>query len=515
MALAGHPRIVVLDFGSQVSMLIARGLRELGVSSELWPYHRWRDAVDDPQVRGIILSGGPASVTAAGSPDVGDALFTAGRPVLGICYGMQLMCRRLGGRVEAGDQREYGAATITVTGESPLLAGLPRSQRVWMSHGDRVTALPAGFVALAHSETIPFAAAADPGRRFVCTQFHPEVAHTEHGLRMLEGFARGICGLTEQWSAAEFVQEAGEEIQATVGAGHVLCGVSGGVDSTVVATLVDRAVGDRLHCVFVDNGLLRQGEADAVEQALNGQLRRRVRRVDAGALFLERLRGVEEPESKRRIIGATFIEVFARAAREEGEFAFLAQGTLYPDRIESVSLSGPSSTIKTHHNVGGLPAELGFALVEPLRDLFKDEVRAVGRALGIAQPLLQRHPFPGPGLAVRILGEVTARKVRLLQAADHIFMQELRTSGQYDRIWQAGAILLPVRSVGVMGDQRTYEAVVALRAVTSRDGMTADWARVPDDVLGRVSNRIINEVPGINRVVYDISSKPPATIEWE
>ncbi len=515
MSLAGHPRIVVLDFGSQVSMLIARALRELGVASELRPYHAWREAIADPAVRGIVLSGGPASVTAADSPDVGDELFAAGVPLLGICYGMQLMCRRLGGRVEAGDQREYGAATITVTGRSPLLEGLPPRQRVWMSHGDRVTALPPGFEGLARSETIPFAAASDPRRRFVCVQFHPEVAHTEHGLRMLEGFARGVCGIEERWSAAEFVAEAVAEIRAAVGDAHVLCGVSGGVDSTVVATLVDRAIGDRLHCVFVDNGVLRLGEADQVEASLNAQLRRPIRRVDAGALFLERLRGVEEPERKRRAIGATFIEVFERAAREEGTFAFLAQGTLYPDRIESVSLSGPSSTIKTHHNVGGLPQKLGFALVEPLRDLFKDEVRAVGRALGIPETLLMRHPFPGPGLAVRILGEVTAERVRLLQAADHIFIEELRAGGEYDRIWQAGAILLPVRSVGVMGDQRTYEAVVALRAVTSRDGMTADWARVPPEVLGRVSNRIINEVPGINRVVYDVSSKPPATIEWE
>jgi len=511
----GQARIVVLDFGSQVTQLIVRALRESGVFSEILPYHRWRETLDDPRVRGIVLSGGPASVTDPDAPDVGDALFAAGKPLLGICYGMQLMCRRLGGRVEAGDQREYGAATITVTADSPLFAGQPAAQRVWMSHGDRVTALPAGFTVLARSEAIPFAAAADPARRFACVQFHPEVAHTEHGRSLLEGFARGMCGLTERWSAAEFVAETVARIAATVGTDHVLCGVSGGVDSTVVATLVDRAVGDRLHCVFVDNGLLRQGEADAVETVLNAQLRRPLRRVDAGALFLERLRGVTEPERKRRIIGATFIEVFERAAREEGTFGCLAQGTLYPDRIESVSLGGPSSTIKTHHNVGGLPEKLGFRLVEPLRDLFKDEVRAVGRALGIPAPLLMRHPFPGPGLAVRILGEVTPEQVRLLQAADHIFIEELQTSGEYERIWQAGAILLPIHSVGVMGDQRTYEAVVALRAVTSRDGMTADWARIPPELLARVSNRIINEVPGINRVVYDVSSKPPATIEWE
>lgn len=512
---AGHARIVVLDFGSQYSQLITRRLRELGVFSELAPYHAWREALADPGVRGLVLSGGPSSVTEAGAPDVGPELFAAGKPLLGICYGMQLMCARLGGRVEAAAQREYGPATVEVAEPGRLLAGTPERQRVWMSHGDRVTGLPPGFRALARSETIPFAAAADDARRLSCVQFHPEVVHSEHGLAILENFARGICGIAERWSAAAFVAESVEEIRRATGGAPVLCAVSGGVDSTVVATLVDRAVGDRLHAVFVDNGLLRHGEADEVERNLNAFLHRPIRRVDAAATFLGRLRGVADPERKRRIIGATFIEVFEQAAREEGRFGFLAQGTLYPDRIESLSVAGPSSTIKTHHNVGGLPEKLGFALVEPLRDLFKDEVRAVGRQLEIPESLLMRHPFPGPGLAVRILEEVTPEKVRLLQAADHIFIQELRAAGEYERIWQAGAVLLPVRSVGVMGDQRTYEAVVALRAVTSADGMTADWARVPADVLARVSNRIINEVPGINRVVYDVSSKPPATIEWE
>ncbi len=514
-AATSRPRIAVLDFGSQYSQLIARRLRELGVFSELLPCARWREALAQTEVRGVVLSGGPASVTDPGAPDVGPELLAAGVPVLGICYGMQLMCDRLGGRVEREARREYGAATITLTGQGPLFAGTPGRQQVWMSHGDRVTALPPGFTALASSETIPFAAAADPARRLACVQFHPEVAHTEHGLRILENFARGICGIEERWSAAGFVAEALAEIRAAAANDSVLCAVSGGVDSTVVATLVDRAIGERLHCVFVDNGLLRLGEADAVPRTLDAQLRRPVRRVDAGPLFLERLRGVTDPERKRRIIGATFIEAFREAARAEGAFRFLAQGTLYPDRIESQAVAGPASTIKTHHNVGGLPEDLGFELLEPLRDLFKDEVRAVGRELGIPAALLMRHPFPGPGLAVRILGEVTPEKVRLLQAADHIFIEELRAAGEYDRIWQAGAILLPVQSVGVMGDQRTYECAIALRAVTSLDGMTADWARVPPEVLARVSNRIINEVHGVNRVVYDVSSKPPATIVWD
>lgn len=510
-----HPCLVVLDFGSQYSQLIARRLRELGIFSELLPYHHAAEALAREELRGIILSGGPATVTAPGSPDLDPAAWTAGVPMLGICYGMQLMCARLGGAVEAAEAREYGAAEITVGEPTALLAGLPARQRVWMSHGDRVTALPAGFRPLARSDAIPYAAAADPQRRLYCVQFHPEVAHTEHGLQMLERFARDICGVAERWSAAAFVQETAAAIATRTAGERVLCAVSGGVDSTVTATLVDRAIGERLHTVFVDNGLLRQGEADAVQRDLDRHLHRPVRRVDAGPRFLARLAGVVDPERKRRIIGATFIEVFEEAAREGGPFRFLAQGTLYPDRIESLSVAGPSSTIKTHHNVGGLPQRLGFELVEPLQDLFKDEVRAVGRQLGIPESLLMRHPFPGPGLAVRILGEVTPEKVRLLQAADHIFIQELRASGEYDRIWQAGAILLPVQAVGVMGDLRTYEAVAALRAVTSQDGMTADWARVPEAVLARVSNRIINEVPGINRVVYDISSKPPATIEWE
>ncbi len=514
-AVSQQPKIVVLDFGSQYSQLIARRLREIGVFSELHPFSRYQEVLGEPDLRGLILSGGPSSVTEDGAPDVGKDLFAAGVPLLGICYGMQLMCHKLGGRIEPADRREYGAAEIKVISRAALFGDTPDRQQVWMSHGDRVAALPAGFVVLAETEQIPFAAAADPGRGFFCVQFHPEVVHTPHGNEILTAFAREICGITESWSASTFVADAVTVIREQVGQARVLCAVSGGVDSTVVATLVDRAIGERLHTVYVDNGLMRQGESDEVQQSLDGFLQRPIQRVDAGPVFLAGLVGVTEPEAKRRIIGNSFISVFKEATADKGPFGFLAQGTLYPDRIESQSVAGPSSVIKTHHNVGGLPAELGFDLIEPLRDLFKDEVRQVGRQLEIPDSLLQRHPFPGPGLGVRILGEVTAEKVSLLQAADSIFIQELHRSGQYGKIWQAGAVLLPIRSVGVMGDQRTYEHVVALRAVTSRDGMTADWAQIPPAVLGRVSNRIINEVPGVNRVVYDISSKPPSTIEWE
>ncbi len=510
-----HPWIAVLDFGSQVSQLIVRRLREVEVYSELRPWGAWRDVLADPLVAGIVLSGGPASVLDAGAPHLAAEFWRTEKPLLGICYGMQLMCHALGGRLAPAVDREYGHAELEVQSADEIFAGQPARQPVWMSHGDRVDALPSGFAALARTAQIPFAAAADPRRRFYGVQFHPEVAHTAHGAAMLAAFARRVCRIADRWTAAAFVAESVRRIADEVAGERVLCAVSGGVDSTVMAALVDRAIGDRLHAVYVDNGVMRLGESDQVQRDLDAFLQHPVQRVDAGALFLSRLTGVADPERKRKIIGETFIEVFTAASREHGPFGFLAQGTLYPDRIESQSIHGPSSVIKTHHNVGGLPARLGFALIEPLRDLFKDEVRDVGRELGIPAPLLARHPFPGPGLAVRILGEVTAERVSLLQRADRIFIDELHAAGQYDAIWQAGAILLPVRSVGVMGDQRTYENAVALRAVTSRDGMTADWARLPSEILARISSRIINEVPGVNRVVYDVSSKPPSTIEWE
>lgn len=512
---SNQSEIAVIDFGSQYTQLIARRLRDLGVFSEIYPYTRYQEIVHADNVQGVILSGGPSSVFDDGAPKVEMALLECGKPILGICYGMQLMCKMLGGSIAGSDKREYGPATIELAEASSFMNKTPDSQNVWMSHGDRVDSLPAGFKTIAKSGSIEHAAAVDVDRDFYCVQFHPEVVHSDHGMQMLENFTRDICGITEKWSPSAFVEETISEIRERVGDRHVLCGVSGGVDSTVVATILDKAIGDQLHCVFVDNGVLRFGEAQNVEADLNAFLSRPIVSVDAKDEFFASLAGISDPEKKRKAIGGTFIDVFKKTADTLGEFHFLAQGTLYPDRIESVSINGPSHVIKSHHNVGGLPAELGFELIEPLQDLFKDEVRKVGKSLGIPNSLLMRHPFPGPGLAVRILGEVTPAKVEMLQAADHIYIQELLNSGEYSNIWQAGTILLPVQTVGVMGDQRTYESVVALRAVTSQDGMTADWSRIPPEVLAKVSNKIINEVKGVNRVVYDISSKPPSTIEWE
>jgi len=508
--------VLILDFGSQYTQLIARRVRECGVYSEIVAHDVAPRDLAKRRPTAIILSGGPASVTAAGSPTCNPAVFRLGIPVLGICYGMQLTARLLGGRVLAAPRREYGHATIHVGRRGDLFRGLSDRLAVWMSHGDEVTRVPPGFEVLASTATSPIAAMADVRRRIYGLQFHPEVVHTPKGKDILSNFLVRVAHCRGRWTAKSFVESTIEQLRQTVGSERVLCATSGGVDSSVLAALLHRAIGERLECVFINNGLLRKGEAAAVRRAFREALGIRLHSVDATGEFLRRLRGIVSPERKRRLIGSVFIRVFERAARRLGAPRFLAQGTLYPDVIESRSpRGGPSATIKTHHNVGGLPKNLRFDLIEPFRYLFKDEVRRVGRELGLPKAMIWRHPFPGPGLAVRIVGDVGAKKLRILREADAIFIEELRRADLYDKVWQAFAVLLPVKAVGVMGDERTYANVIALRAVTSRDGMTADWARLPESALRAVANRIINEVKGVNRVVYDVSSKPPSTIEWE
>jgi GMP synthase (glutamine-hydrolysing) len=513
-----HQTILVLDFGSQYTQLIARRLRELSVYSEIISFSTPIEKLREKNPVGIILSGGPKSVSEAGAPKCAPEIFDLGTPVLGICYGMQLMTDELGGEVRRSGQREFGHAQVRVTGNgSPpkLFSQVPSDLRVWASHGDDVSAVPPGFTVAATSATTPIAAMEAPDRQLYALLFHPEVAHTDHGLAILRNFAYGVCGCTGDWTIASFIEEATERIRTQVGRGKVVCGLSGGVDSTVAAMLIHRAIGDRLTCIFVDNGLLRYDEANQIVTRFTQKMRLPLDFVDATDLFLERLAGVTDPEKKRKIIGAAFIDVFEKRAKELGGFDFLAQGTLYPDVIESASVGGPAVVIKSHHNVGGLPERMHFKLVEPLRDLFKDEVRRVGRDLGLDPEFVVRQPFPGPGLAVRLLGEITRERLDLLRLADKIVAEEIRKAGWYERLWQSFAVLLPVQSVGVMGDARTYEYTVAIRAVESLDGMTADWARLPHDLLATISSRIVNEVRGINRVVYDISSKPPSTIEWE
>ena len=517
--------VVVLDFGSQFAQLIARRVRELDVYAELLPYDTTLEELERREVKGVILSGGPMSVYDEGAPRPDSALWSGRIPVLGICYGAQLMALELGGDVLPSDQREYGPASISITGEDDaLFRDLGSQQPVWMSHGDSITRLPEGFASTAQTDSTPYAGLADPARHLYGIQFHPEVVHTPRGTDVLANFVHGIAGAESNWTSANFIESTVERIRERVDAhaaatgedGKVICGLSGGVDSSVAAALVHQAVGDRLTCIYVDHGLMRKRESELLRETFEANLGMNLVMVDARERFLARLAGVEDPEEKRRIIGDEFIRVFEEEAAKLGKIDFLTQGTLYPDVIESTAPETKAAQkIKTHHNVGGLPSDLRFQLIEPLRYLFKDEVRKVGLALELPEQMVMRQPFPGPGLAIRIIGEVTKERLDTLREADWIVIDEIKGAGLYRNVWQSFAILTPVRSVGVMGDGRTYANVVAIRAVTSEDGMTADWAKLPYDVLGKISARIVNEVAGVNRVVYDISSKPPATIEWE
>ncbi|MEC4673691.1 MAG: glutamine-hydrolyzing GMP synthase [Nitrospirota bacterium] len=513
-----YDTIVILDFGSQYTQLIARRIREIHVHSVILPASTSLQTIRDHSPKGLVFSGGPSSVTDASSPTWSEAVLQEGIPILGICYGMQLVAHHMGGRVGQSDRREFGRANLTVQDASDLFRGIETGTPfpVWMSHGDRIDSLPKGFIPIAKTENSPIAAMkhVEGAQRFYCLQFHPEVAHTTNGTRILQNFVQDICGCQSTWTMGSYLQNSIEEIRDKVGTKQVICGLSGGVDSAVAAAMTHRAIGKQLTCVFIDNGLLRKHEAVQLHKVFGSQDFNFVM-VDASSKFLQALGRVADPEKKRKIIGRQFIKEFDAKAKEIGDVSFLVQGTLYPDVIESVSHKGPSATIKTHHNVGGLPARMKLKLIEPLRELFKDEVRELGRELGLPDDMVQRHPFPGPGLAIRILGAVSPERIAILREADAIFIDELRQHGLYHDVWQAFAVLLPVQTVGVMGDQRTYENVIAIRAVTSVDGMTADWARLPHEMLAIVSNRIINEVKGVNRVVYDVSSKPPSTIEWE
>jgi len=508
-------KVLILDYGSQYTQLIARRVREQNVYSEIHPFNVSFEKIREFAPNAIILSGGPASVLGKDSPGMDLRIFELKVPVLGICYGVQLMAHWMGGKVSPSNKREYGRAELRVSNDSDLFHGLPSKSTVWMSHGDSIEKIPEGFHKIGESDNTPFCAVAHPGKKIYGVQFHPEVVHSEQGTLILKNFLFRISGIKPDWNMATFLSTEKDKIRAQVGKGKVICGLSGGVDSTVAAVLIHEAIGDQLECIFVNNGLLRKDEETKVQETFRDHFKIKLHYVDASERFLTRLKGVSDPEQKRKIIGNEFIYVFEDMAHKIEGAKFLAQGTLYPDVIESVSFKGPSATIKSHHNVGGLPERMGLALVEPLRELFKDEVRNLGSELGIPKVLTHRQPFPGPGLAIRVLGEVTKEALDVLREADEIVVQEIKAADWYYKVWQSFAVLLPVKTVGVMGDERTYENVLAIRAVQSVDGMTADWVALPHELLAKISNRLINEVKGINRVVYDISSKPPATIEWE
>jgi GMP synthase (glutamine-hydrolysing) len=515
ITITNEEKILILDFGSQYTQLIARRVREGKVYSEIFPFNATIEKIREFAPKGIILSGGPSSVYDKEAPVCDAEIYRLGIPVLGICYGMQLMAHALGGQVARAAKREYGRAMLGLDDDRDLFRGIPQSTKVWMSHGDRIERMPEGFSSIGHTDNSPVAAMADKKRRFYAIQFHPEVAHTDCGMTILQNFVFEICHCRPTWEMASFIEWSVAEIRAKAVSKRIICALSGGVDSSVVALLLHKAVGDKLTCIFVDNGLLRKGEAEQVLRTFRDHYHINLDFVDARARFLDKLAGVADPERKRKIIGHEFIAIFEEEARKFPDAEFLAQGTLYPDVIESVSFKGPSAVIKSHHNVGGLPEKMSLSLIEPLRELFKDEVRVLGKELGLPDEMCWRHPFPGPGLAIRCIGEVSEEYLDILREADAIALEEIKSAGLYRSIWQAFAVILPVQSVGVMGDERTYDKVIAVRAVTSLDGMTADWAHIPYDVLQKISGRIINEVRGVNRVVYDITSKPPGTIEWE